>query len=371
MANRAFKFRIYPNGEQRAMLAKTFGCVRFVYNYWLERKILQYRENRTSVSYHMCAKEMTAMKKEEAYAFLKEVDSIALQQSLRHLDTAFRNFFTRPDIGFPRFKSKKSRNSYTTVCVNGNITIADGYVKLPRVGRVKVKQHRGIPEGYLLKSATVSRTAGGRYYVSLLYEYEASVPERELRTFLGLDYTMHGLYKDSNGEEPSYPGYYRKSEEKLKREQKKLSRMQKGSKNREKQRLKVAKLHERVADQRKDFLHKQSRQIANDCDCACIENLNMKELSRTMGFGKSVSDNGWGMFVSFLQYKLEEEGKKLITVGKYFASSQTCSACGYRNEETRDLSVRKWTCPMCGAYHDRDVNAAVNIRNEGMRIVSA
>ena len=182
---------------------------------------------------------------------------------------------------------------------------------------------------------------------------------------------MHELYKDSNGNEPAYPRYYRRAEKKLKREQRKLSHMKKGSHNRNKQRIKVAKLNEKVANQRKDFLHKQSRQIANAYDCVCIESLNMKAMARSLRFGKTVSDNGWGMFTSFLKYKLEEQGKKLVKVDKFFASSQTCSCCGYINKETKNLAVRAWDCPQCGTHHDRDVNAAINIKNEGMRLVSA
>lgn len=182
---------------------------------------------------------------------------------------------------------------------------------------------------------------------------------------------MHELYKDSNGNEPCYPRYYRQSEKKLAREQRKLSKMQKGSKNRNKQRIKVAKLHEKVANQRKDFLHKQSRQITNAYDCVCIENLDMKAMAQALNFGKSVSDNGWGMFVAFLQYKFEEVGKQLIKVDKFFASSQTCNVCGYKNPITKNLSIRAWGCPKCGTHHDRDINAAINIRNEGMRLVTA
>ncbi len=181
---------------------------------------------------------------------------------------------------------------------------------------------------------------------------------------------MHELYRDSNGSEPQYPGYYRQAEQKLKREQRRLSNMQKGSKNRNKQRIKVAKLHEKVSNQRKDFLHKQSRQIANAYDCVCIEDLDMKAMARSLHFGKSVSDNGWGMFTLFLKYKLEEQGKKLVKVDKFFASSQICCCCGYKNPDIKDLSVRVWDCPKCGTHHDRDVNAAINIRNEGVRFVT-
>ena len=253
------------------LFARTFGCVRMVYNHWLNRRIRQYKKNKTNITYTVCAKEMAEMKKTEEYAFLREVDSISLQQSLRHLDTAFQNFFKRPKTGFPRFKSKKNhKNSYSTICINGNITISDGYLKLSKIGQVRLKQHRSVPKGYRLKSVTISQTPGGRYYASILFEYEDQIPEKEMHSFLGLDFSMHGLYRDSNGNEPAYPGYYRNAEKRLAREQRRLSKMQKGSNNRRKQRIKVAKLHEKVSNQRKDFLHKQSRQITNAYDCVCL-----------------------------------------------------------------------------------------------------
>ena len=372
VANKAYKFRIYPNDEQKSLFAKTFGCVRMIYNHWLDRKITQYKENKTNITYTVCAKEMAEMKKTEEYAFLREVDSISLQQSLRHLDTAFQNFFKQPKTGFPRFKSKKShKNSYSTMCINGNIAILDGYLKLPKIGQVRLKQHRPVPKEYKLKSVTISQTPVGRYYVSILFEYEDQGPEKEMQSFLGLDFSMHGLYRDSNGNEPAYPRYYRNAEKRLAKEQRRLSKMQKSSNNRRKQRIKVAKLHEKVSNQRKDFLHKQSRQITNVYDCVCIEDLDMKAISQSLKFGKSVSDNGWGMFTAFLKYKLEEQGKKLVKVDRFFASSQICSACGYKNTKTKDLAVREWDCPQCGIHHDRDINAAINIRNEGMRLVIA
>ena len=372
MANKAYKFRIYPNTEQKVMLAKTFGCVRLVYNYYLDRKIKQYQADKSPVSYTQCANEMAKMKKTDDFSFLAEVDSISLQQSLRHLDTAFQNFFRNPKTGFPKFKSKKtSSKSYTTNFVNGNISLSDGKLKLPKIGLVKCKQHRKIPDGHKLKSVTVSQTPSGKYYASILFEYAKDIPAVTPHTFIGLDFSMHELYVDSNGAEPSYPRYYRQTEDKLAKEQRKLSHMQKGSNNRNKQRIKVAKLHEKVANQRKDFLHKQSRQITNAYDCVCIEDLDMKTMSRAFRFGKSVSDNGWGMFTTFLQYKLDEVGKNLIKVDKFFPSSQLCSTCGYTNPKTKNLSVREWTCPNCDAHHNRDVNAAINIRNEGMRLALA
>ncbi len=366
MANKACKFRIYPTQEQKTQFAKTVGCVRFIYNKMLEDKIAYYQQTKKKLN-------NTPAQYKEAFPFLKDVDSMALCNAQMNLQNAYNNFFSRPKVGFPKFKSRRnSRKSYTTNCINGNITLENGFLKLPKLkGLVKVKQHRQIPDDWKLKSVTVSQSASGKYYASILFEYENQVPEQELHDFLGLDFSMHELYRDSNGNEPSYPRYYRQSEQKLKKEQRKLSHMQKDSKNREKQRVKVAILHEKVANQRRDFLHKLSRKLANAWDCICIENLNMQAMAQALHFGKSVCDNGWGMFTEFLRYKLEEVGKKLVKIDRFFASSQICSCCGYKNPDTKDLSVRAWDCPECGTHHDRDVNAAVNIRNEGMRLVSA
>lgn len=363
--NKAYKFRIYPTSEQQVMLAKTFGCVRFIYNRMLADKIKYYEETKQKLN-------NTPAQYKNEFEWLKEVDSLALANAQMNLQTAYNRFFRSPKAGFPKFKAKKSNHRrYTTNYVNGNIKLANGYLALPKVGRIKVKQHRNIPYDYKLKSVTVSQIPSGKYYASILFAYKSQVQQIEPQTFVGLDFSMHELYKDSNGSEPKYPYYYRQAEKRLRKEQRKLSLMQKGSKNREKQRVKVAKIHEKVANQRKDFLHKQSRQIANAYDCACIEDLDMKAMSQTLNFGKSISDNGWGMFVTFLKYKLEDMGKQLVKVDKFFASSQICSACGYKNPETKNLSVRSWTCPQCGTRHDRDVNAAINIRNEGMRLVTA
>ena len=347
------------------MFAKTFGCVRFVYNRMLADKIKHYKETKQNLN-------NTPAQYKKEFDWLKEVDSLALANAQKNLQTAYNNFFRSPKVGFPKFKSKKSNHrSYTTNCVNGNIKLENGYLTLPKVGKINVKQHRNIPLDYKLKSVTVSQTPSGKYYASILFEYESQVQQIKPKTFLGLDFSMPELYKDSNGNEPKYPHYYRQAEKRLKREQRKLSLMQKGSKNRDKQRIKVAELHEKVANQRKDFLHKQSRQIANAYDCVCIEDLDMKAMSQALNFGKSVSDNGWGMFVVFLKYKLEDMGKQLIKIDKFYASSQICSVCGYQNPETKNLSVRIWDCPQCGTHHDRDVNAAINIKNEGIRLVTA
>lgn len=366
MANKAYKFRIYPDAEQKVLFARTFGCVRFIYNRMLEDKINYYQQTKQKLH-------NTPAQYKEEFPWLKEVDSLALCNTQQNLLKAFTNFFTNPKSGFPKFKSRhKNRKSYTTNNQKGSITLENGDLKLPKMpGLIKVKQHRMIPSDYQIKSVTISQTPSGKYYASILFEYENQVPEQELHDFLGLDFSMHELYKDSNGNEPAYPRYYRRAEQKLKRKQRRLSLMKKGSNNRNKQRIKVAKLHEKVANQRKDFLHKLSRKLADTYDCICVENLNMQAMSRSLHFGKSVADNGWGMFTTFLQYKLEEQGKKLVKADPFFASSQLCSCCGYKNPVTKDLSVREWICPECGIHHDRDTNAAINIRNEGMRLILA
>lgn len=363
--NKSYKYRIYPTYEQCIIINKTFGCVRFIYNQMLSDKIKYYEKTKKKLN-------NTPAQYKKEYEWLKEVDSLALANAQMNLQAAYNNFFRNPKVGFPKFKSKhRNRKSYTTNCVKKNIEIKNGYIKLPKIGMVKLKQHRFMPSDYKLKSVTVSRTPTGKYYASVLFEYENQAQKQTPQTFIGLDYSMHELYKDSNGNEPQYPRYYRQAEKRLKREQRKLSKMQKGSKNRDKQRIKVSKIHEKVSNQRKDFLHKQSRKIANVYDCVCIEDLDMKAMAQLLNFGKSVNDNGWGMFTKFLRYKLEQKGKHLVKVDKFFASSQICNVCGYKNAGTKKLSVRTWECPKCRTHHDRDLNAAINIRNEGMRLVSA
>lgn len=331
----------------------------------LSDKIAYYHEHKKML------KNTPAQYKKE-HPWLKEADSLALANAQQNLNCAFKNFFTNPAAGFPKYKSKKDhRSSYTTNNQKGTITIKSGKIKLPKIGMVKIKQHRFIPEDYQLKSATITKTPSGKYYVSVLFACENQTVKSEPKHSLGLDFSMRELYRDSNGNEPKYPGYYREAEKKVKREQRKLSKMQKDSKNREKQRIKVAVLHEKIANQRKDFLHKQSRMLADNFEIICIENLNMKAMAKMFYFGKSVMDNGWGMFTGFLQYKLYEEGKYLVKVDTFYASSQLCHVCGDKNTETKDLSVREWDCPVCKTHHHRDINAAKNIHDEGLRLLSA
>ena len=362
--NRAFKFRIYPNREQQELIAKTFGCVRFVYNRMLSDRIEHYKATGKSLN-----NTPAAYKKE--YEWLREVDSLALANAQMNLNKAYANFFRDKSIGFPKFKSKKKNHkSYTTNVVNGNIKLGTGELVLPKLKAVKIKKHREIPADYILKSVTISQTATGKYFASLLYAYEQDIKVVEPKVFLGLDYSMKELFISSEGVPADYPRYYHLALVKLKKEQRKLSKCQKGSQNRNKQRIKVAKLHEKVRDQRKDYLHKLSRQITNAADRVCIEDLNMKGMSGALHFGKSVSDNGFGMFVSMLSYKLKDQGKDLVKIDKWFPSSKLCSACGEKKAEL-SLSERIYHCEACGILLDRDYNASINIKNEGMRMTLA
>lgn len=362
--NKAYKFRIYPNTEQQILLAKTFGCVRFIYNRMLADKIKYYEE--TQKNLHCYPSQYKA-----EFEWLKEVDSFALVGAYNNLKAAYNNFFRNKKVGFPKFKSKKnSHNSYTTNCVNGNIKLQDGYIVLPKLKAVKIKQHREIPQDYILKSVTVSQTPSGKYFASILFEYDKFVTPIEPQNFLGLDFSMHELYVASDGSSAQYPQFYKQALKRLEKEQRKLSKMEKDSNNRNKQRIKVAKLHEKVANRRKDFLHKLSRQITNAYDCVCIEDLNMQGMSQALNFGKSVADNSFGSFTTMLEYKLLEQGKQLIKIDKWFPSSKTCSHCG-TVKETLSLAERTYRCDVCGVVLDRDYNASINIKNEGMRIALA
>ena len=354
--NKAYKFRIYPDREQKLLFEKTFGCVRFIYNKMLADKIEYYKETKQRLN-------NTPAQYKKEFEWLKEVDSLALANAQMNLQSAYNKFFRNPKVGFPKFKSKKkSKNTYTT----NNLSLMHSKIKLPKVGYVKIKQHRQIPDDYKIKSATISKTASGKYYISILTEYYYKVPERILNkdNALGLDYASHSFYVDSQGREANYPRFYRQSQDKLATEQRKLANMKYGSNNFQKQKVKVATIHEHIANQRKDWLHKLSYRLSRDYDYICVEDINMKNMSQSLRLGKSTLDNGFGMFRTFLQYKLEEKGKRLIKIDKWFPSSKMCRFCGAVNSSLK-LADRIWTCD-CGKTLNRDENAAINILNIGL-----
>ena len=378
VVNRAIKYRLYPTEEQKVFFAKTFGCVRKVYNLMLSDQIRSYQNT------GKFCKATPAMYKEK-YPFLKEVDSLALANAWINLQAAFSNFFSRTrkkKNGFPKFKSfKRSRRAYTTNNQRGrsDIAILKGSIKLPKVKSVKAEIHRVPDENWVLKSATISQNRDGNYYASVLFAFEEEKPTYKIDTnnAIGLDYASDGLYVDNNGNIGTNHKYYRESHAKLAKAQRKLSRM-KGSKKHEKkssnylkQLRKVNKIHRHIANQRKDNLHKMSTEIANRYDVVCIEDLNMKAMSnKGFGNGKATMDNGFGSFVSMFEYKLNDRGKYLIKVDKWYPSSQLCHACGTLHPEMKDLKIRTMSCD-CGLVIGRDQNAAINILNEGLRILAA
>lgn len=303
---------------------------------------------------------------------MKEVDSLALSNEQLHLQTAYNNFFRNPKTGFPKFKSKKfDKKSYTTNCVNNSIRIiSQNHIQLPKLGVVRFIEHRRIPKDYIIKSATISQSASGKYYISILTEYGYEIPIISLdkSKSIGLDYSSHDFYVDNQNRSPeNFQHLYRNSESKLAKEQRKLSHMKLHSANYEKQKIKVATVHEKIQNQRKDFIEKLSYSLSQNYDVVCIEDINLKNIAQLLNLGKSTNDNGFGMFRTRLQQKLELKGKKFIKIDKWFPSSKMCRFCGCINSDLK-LSDRVWTCS-CGQTLNRDENAAINILNQGLFLV--
>lgn len=364
---KGYKYRIYPNKQQEEQIQKTFGCCRFVYNQTLAYRKEKYEKDKESLSRIDCNNWKNRFLKKE-YQWLKEVDKFALDNAIINMDSAYQKFF-KEHTGYPKFKSKHNHyKSYKTNFTNGNIEVSfeNNKIKLPKLKWVKTKLHRKFVGK--IKSATISQVPSGKYYVSVLVETE-HIPMESTGCCVGFDLGIKDLLITSDGEKKENPKHINKYEDKLVKEQRKLSHKKKGSNNWDKQRIKVARIHEKIHNTRIDNLHKISHELVSENQVIVSENLAVSNMVKNHHLAKSIQDCGWSELTRQISYKSDWNNRQYIKIGRFTKSSQPCNVCGYINPDTKDLSVREWTCPQCGSVHDRDINAAINILNEGLRIL--
>lgn len=364
---KAYKYRLYPNKQQAEQIQKTFGCCRFVYNQCLSLKISKYKEENISMSKidlnNYCNREL-----KKKYEWLKDVDKWSLTNSIYNMDSAYQKFF-KEHTGYPKFKNKHNHNkSYKTNFNNGNIEVSfeNNKVKLPKLKWVKSKIHREFVGK--IKSATISQVPSGKYFVSILVETE-HIPMSSTECCIGIDLGIKDLLITSDGEKKENPKHIKKYEDKLAKEQRKLSHKKKESNNWNKQRIKVARIHEKIHNTRIDNLHKISHELVSENQVIVSEDLAISNMVKNHNLAKAISDCGWYELIRYISYKSDWNNRQYVKIGRFIKTSQLCNVCGYINPGTKDLSVREWTCPQCGTVHDRDVNAAINILNEGLRIL--
>lgn len=357
-----YKFRLYPNREQKVLLCKTFGCARFIYNQILNVRINNYEAKKNGLE---TSNRLTPAKFKDEFTWLKEVDSLALANAQLHVQRAYKNMF-ESNFGKPKFKSKHSRQSYTTNNQKGSIRLSGNKIKLPKIGYVKVKLHRNILGN--IKSCTISMNKSGKYYISILTDYEFMHKEKN-KNAIGIDLGIKEFATLSNGEKINNPNLYKNNEKKIKKLQKTLSRRVKGSKNRNKAKIILAKLHEKIINRRNDFLQKLSTKLINENQVICLEDLQVNNMVKNHKLAKSIQDCSWSNFVTMLEYKANRYGRTVIKIDKWYPSSKLCSCCGYKMDEM-PLDIREWTCPKCATHHDRDVNASINILHEGVKIMN-
>lgn len=367
---RTYRYRIYPNKKQEELIQKTFGCVRYVYNHFLYDRIESYKQNKKSNTFICQSKILTSLRRENEW--LQEPDRSALQCALRQLDASYTRFFRNRKQGletkFPQYKRKgEYPKTYFASCYGGITRVEGNKIHLPKLGFVKASISRQIPDNHRIMKATVIQTASGKYFISMLTEYNTVPHETHIdpNKSLGLDYSSTHFYVSSENQAADMPHFYRKAEKKLAREQRKLANMQKGSSNWKKQKKRLANIYEKIRNQRMDWQHKQSTILANQYDVIGIEGINYLEMAQEKNLAKATYDNGFGQFKNFLDYKMADRGKKLVTIDKWFPSSKMCHYCGAIHQNLQ-LYERVWICPSCGKEVERDWNAAINIKNKAL-----